>query len=274
MKKYKVGIQSITGCAGCQLTIYFIRDILLDILGVIDLVAAPMIKSKNSDGPYDILFVEGLVANQNDKKKLVEWRKKSKVLIALGACASHGCTPAIKNFIDDKIVHSPYAKTNHLKSVKPTPLTEHVTVDAKIVGCPPNRDEITTILKDVLLGKKIRENPNPVCHECSLKENNCLLELGRECMGPVINGGCEALCPSVNHSCTGCRGPIPDANIQSYFDLLLEKGISVELAKERLNKYAGLAFEKLIDTPESREHHDEAHCCYDMHGIKDKHLGE
>jgi hypothetical protein len=37
--KLKVGIQSITGCAGCQLSIYFIEDVLLELLEKIDLVA-------------------------------------------------------------------------------------------------------------------------------------------------------------------------------------------------------------------------------------------
>ena len=99
-KKPKVAIHSITGCAGCQLVVYFIRDKLLELLGEIDLVAAPMIKGKNYSGQYDICFVEGMVANKRDFEHLKKWREQSKYLVAWGTCATHGNVPSIKIYKD------------------------------------------------------------------------------------------------------------------------------------------------------------------------------
>lgn len=249
-RKPKVAIHSITGCAGCQLVIYFIRDKLLDLLGEIDLVAAPMIKSKNDEGPYDICFVEGMVANDKDIENVKEWREQSKFLVAFGTCATHGNVPGIKVFCDEKKVENIVYGDNtevlaDCQRVKPTPIEKHVKVDYSISGCPPEEIEFLRMIQHFLMGMKPIIYNEPVCVECTLKENRCLLDGGEECLGPMIRGGCDALCPSINHACTGCHGPLEDANILQVLKLLENNGVSKELVKQRLQKYAGLKFEEL-----------------------------
>jgi coenzyme F420-reducing hydrogenase gamma subunit len=248
--KPKIAIHSITGCAGCQLTIYFIKDLLLDVLGAIDLVAAPMIKGKNSEGPYDICFVEGLVASQDDLELVKKWREQSKILVAWGTCATHGNVPGIKNFMQtEKVERAQYDNTSHLKGrisvVKPTPIEAHVKVDFNISGCPPEETEFLKFVKEALMGMNPRIYNEPVCVECTKREIKCILEDGEECLGPLIRGGCNALCPGVKHGCTGCHGPIPQSNIPQTIELLKENGINSELIIKRLRKYAGLKFEEL-----------------------------
>lgn len=248
MIKPKVAIHSITGCAGCQLTIYFIQEGLLDLLSHIDLVAAPMIQSKNSTGPYDITFLEGSISSEEDLKKAKELREKSTILVALGTCACFGCVQSTKEFnkyakiIPKKI----YKKTDHLKSIKSTGLKDYVDVDFFLPGCPPDKNEIINFIKDLLIGKKPEKYTNPVCYECNLKENVCLLDLGKECLGPLTNGACDALCPSNNHGCTGCRGPIEDLNYNTHKEIIKKLGISEELFKQRIIKYAPKEYLKLI----------------------------
>lgn len=248
--KPKVAIHSITGCAGCQLVIYFIRDKLLEILGEIDLVSAPMIKGKNQPGPYDICIVEGMVASEQDLEHLKKWREESKILVAWGTCATHGNVPGIKIFEDDeKVENTVYNNKSNLtgknKPVKPTPIEQHVKVDFSISGCPPAEIEFMRMMQHFLMGMKPRVYNEPVCVECTLNENLCLLDDGKECLGPMIRGGCNALCPNANHPCTGCHGPLEDANISQVIKLLERNGISKELIKQRLQKYAGLKFEEL-----------------------------
>ena len=56
----------------------------------------------------------------------------------------------------------------------------------------------------------------PVCTECRMLENNCLLvERGELCCGPITAAGCEARCPDLRVPCVGCRGPVADANAPS-----------------------------------------------------------
>ena len=56
----------------------------------------------------------------------------------------------------------------------------------------------------------------PVCTECRMQENNCLLiERGELCCGPITAAGCKARCPDLRVPCVGCRGPVGDANAAS-----------------------------------------------------------
>jgi sulfhydrogenase subunit delta len=251
--KPKVGLFGLTGCAGCELSVLFTEDILLELLDKINLVAAPFFKEDNKQ-KYDIALVSGVVVDKNDIKKLKEYRKNSKTLIALGACAIHGNVPALKNFMNKKVVEkAAYETTKHLESVKPSPISDYVKVDFSIPGCPPNSDEIVKYIKDILLGKKLVENKKSVCFECNLRENYCLLYQGKPCMGPLTRAGCSALCPSVGKECTGCRGPIEDANIDEVKKIFKDKGLDPDRILNKLNKYAGLKFKELMKKNEKKD---------------------
>ena len=245
--KPKIGLFGLTGCGGCELAILFIEDILLDLLKEVDLVVAPFFKEDNKE-KCDIALVSGLVADKKDIKILKDIRNNSKTLIALGACAVHANVPALKNFMNKKIVEkSAYDKTSHLDPVEPSPLSNHVKVDFSVPGCPPSRHEIIGFIKDILLEKRLVQNQMPVCFECNLKENYCLLYQGKECMGPLTRAGCNALCPSFGKECTGCRGPIEDGNINEIKKIFEKKGLDINMITNKLNKYAGLEFKKLMD---------------------------
>jgi sulfhydrogenase subunit delta len=239
--KPRVGVQSITGCAGCQLSLYFIEDVLLELLDKINLVAAPMIKEQNEEEDYDVLFVEGSVSSQEDLDNLLKWREKAKFLIALGACASHGCMQSMKHAMNEKeveqTVYSQFPSDARLKPIISVPIHKHVKVNFYIPGCPPNKEEIAQVIKWLVEGRSLRIYDKAVCHECSLKENYCLLDQGIECLGPLMNGGCKALCPSFNHPCTGCRGLLDDANLESGKQVLKDKGFDAEMVLKRMTKY-------------------------------------
>ncbi|MBU0472237.1 MAG: hypothetical protein KKF89_01285 [Nanoarchaeota archaeon] len=249
-RKPRVAIHSITGCAGCQLVIYFVRNKLLELLDKIDLVAAPMIKERNDEGPYDVCFVEGLVANQNDLENLKNWREQSKYLIAWGTCATHGNVPGIKNFKDKEVVESAvYKDKSNLvggsSTLVPSAISEHVKVDFEVSGCPPSEIEFLRLMQHLLMNVEPKIYNEPVCVECTKREIRCLLDDGKECLGPIIRGGCNALCPAVNYGCTGCHGPLKSANFEQMIKLLEECGVSRELINQRLQKYAGSKFEEL-----------------------------
>lgn len=254
-QKAKVAIRSITGCAGCQLEIYFIEDVLLDIINKIDLVSAPMIKETNYDGNVDICFVEGSVTFNEDIDKIKEWREKSKLIVAIGACACEGGVQQQLNFIDKekagKYVYK--GETKFLKAVDPTPISDHIKVDYYLRGCPVDKQEVIWFLKQVLAGKSPKEYEKPICHECKLRENHCLLAQGRDCYGPITYGGCSVMCPSYNHSCTGCRGPISDGNFEQHIQLLTEKGFDKNMIMQRMQKYSGLRLSRLMKTDKEKK---------------------
>ena len=249
-QKLKVGIYGITGCMGCQLNILYQGDI-LTLLDVIDLRAFPVGKEKNDeDIHFDVIFLEGVVVCEEDLNELRTLRLKTDKLIAIGSCATDGCVPAIKNFINNKNIELSVYEQNEideLKSLNPMPIDEYVKVDGYIRGCPMDKVEFLDFIKETLLGKDFKVYDKPICFECNLKEVGCLLEKGIECLGPVTQGNCSVMCPQENYGCIGCRGPYNDANYDAYFRLLEMKGVKHELAWSHLNRFAGIKFERAIN---------------------------
>jgi sulfhydrogenase subunit delta len=247
--KLRVGIYGITGCMGCQLNILYQKE-LLDILEVVDLVAFPVGKEKNIHDNLDIVFLEGVVVNEKDLEELKEIREKTKILVAIGSCATDGCVPAIKNFVNNKNIELSVYQEKELEamqSLDPMPIDEFVKVDHYIYGCPMDKAEFLKFMKQILLGKTFKQYEKPICYECNLRERGCLLEEGIECLGPVTFGSCSVMCPEENYPCIGCRGPYGDANYEAYFKLLESKGIPHDAVFSHLNRFAGVKFKRAID---------------------------
>lgn len=241
IKKPRVGIFSITSCAGCQFTILFLRDVLMDLFDSLDIINFPMLKSKNEEGPFDVSFIEGTVVREEEIEYITEIREKSNVVVALGTCATYGGVPCIKDFGYEADLPEEFCpQLPYLHSVKASGIRQYIRVDYYLRGCPPVKEEIVQLVKDLLVGKKRPEEPNfPVCMECRRLENPCLLQQDIFCMGPVTHGGCDALCPSNGISCYGCRGPLEDANIEAIVDLFEEQGMTIEELKKYFAMFAG-----------------------------------
>jgi len=261
MTKPRIGIFGITGCMGCQLNIIY-QDKLLDILGKIDLVSFQVAKGQNhTDGPFDAVFLEGVIVNKEELEFVKQLREKTKLLIAIGSCATDGCIPQIKNFMDKKQVETAvYPKDPCLKPIDPAPIDKHVKVDFYIRGCPMDLEEFEWFITEFLAGKIPKQYEKSVCHNCNLYENHCLLEKDIPCVGPITIGNCSVMCPNMGKQCTGCRGIYTDANIAEFEELLKEKGFSKQRIAQLINKYAGLKAEEQIETEE-----EECHCCVDMY---------
>jgi len=228
-KKLKIGVFSVTGCAGCQLSIIFNEDELLSLLDLVELHAFPFIKEVNANENFDCVFMEGLIATNEDLKIVKKIRKNTKLLVALGACACTGCIPAYRNFTIEKRFHQAFKHTvdkikPHLKSINPTPIDVHIPVDFHIPGCPPEKSEILKNIYNLTQGLPLINYTEPVCVECRRQQNLCLLEINKPCLGPITQGGCKAVCPNGGFECWGCRGHTADANIKVLYNLLKEKG--------------------------------------------------
>ena len=75
--------------------------------------------------------------------------------------------------------------------------------------------------------------------ECKLRENECVYEKGLFCLGPVTRAGCEARCPSNGNRCEGCRGLVPDPNMNAQKDILEKYGLSVERVMDQFKLFQG-----------------------------------
>jgi sulfhydrogenase subunit delta len=246
--KLKIGVFSITGCAGCQLSVIFNEDELLNLLDLVNLCAFPFIKEVKCDEQYDYVLMEGLVATKEDLDLLIKIRKNTKKLVALGACAHTGCIPAYRNFTAKKLWQKTYHHTiydinKNLKSIQASPLDVHTNVDYYLPGCPPDKKEILSFLYQIAHDIEPRPYLDPVCVECRRQGNLCLLEINKPCLGPITQGGCQAVCPSGGFECWGCRGITNDANLVELTKLLQTKGYSKKFIQERMRTFVGTEYE-------------------------------
>ena len=240
MTKPKIAFFSFTSCEGCQLIVLTLEEKLLELLEHVDIVAFREAMSERRDD-YDIAFVEGSITRQSEIPQLEEIRKRAKILVAMGACATTGGVNYLKNYLDmeqvKRIVYKECA--DKFDTIPTRTLEEVVKVDYRIEGCPIDRDEFVEVTKSLLLGRKPRIPTYPVCVECKLRENVCVLDLGLFCLGPVTRAGCKAICPTYGSGCEGCRGLIDDPNTSAHLNVLKEHGMTVDEAIGRCKLFLG-----------------------------------
>ena len=241
-KKIKIGVYGITGCAGCLLTFLF-EPVFRELIELVDIKAFPLIRSDNYKEDFDYVFVEGTVCFDEDIIKLTDLRNRSKYIVALGACSCVGGVPSIKNFKDpEETMKFVYPRYNHLKSEDPTPIDRHIKVDYYLPQCPPSKEELVEFIKFIATKREFKPYKEPVCFECRKSGNPCLLDKGKLCLGPVTNGGCNALCPSNDTVCYGCRGPSKDSNYKAFLETIKAGGYTRENMLNKMRTFSGLQF--------------------------------
>jgi len=241
--KLKIGIYELTGCAGDALLILDCEDEIINIFHAADIQSFLMAKSDNIDGALDVALVEGSVSTEKDLKELLDIRKRAKVLVAIGLCASVGGNQAA--FLNprewEENLKKVYGRTEmtHTKPLHSKPLNAYVKVDYYLPGCPIDREQFLSTLTRLLDGHPPELHRFPVCVECKWRENDCLLNRGILCLGPLTAAGCRAVCPSHNLPCVGCWGPAEEANHTAEYQLLLDKGFDREMILRKMSTFSG-----------------------------------
>jgi len=242
MTKPSVGIFGLTGCAGDQLVILNCEDQLLDLVRLLDIRDFLMASSDSDTGcELDLALVDGAVLTRRDEEHLRRIRGRARLLAAIGTCAVWGGVAAMDgNGNRPKLLEDVYGPLG--RSYDSTParaLHEVVKVDLNITGCPIERDQFLTGVANLLNGNLPLYPQYPVCTECRIGENNCLLiERNQICCGPMTLAGCDARCPGLGIPCVGCRGPASDANAESTVAMFEQKGVAREEISARLRTFA------------------------------------
>jgi coenzyme F420-reducing hydrogenase gamma subunit len=136
-----------------------------------------------------------------------------------------------------------------LKQVK-----KHGTPDTPLANLPPTTEEIAGKLMAFLRDNRDFTEISNVCDTCpriigsksmmtKVKRDyegipnmeDCFIEQGYICMGPVTRAGCGGMCIKVNAPCTGCYGQTEWGVDQAerFADTIL-KGFNVSLSKDDL----------------------------------------
>jgi sulfhydrogenase subunit delta len=248
--KPKVGIYGFTGCAGDQLLIIHTEKEILNLFGSVDIQSFVMASSNPTEGELDVAFVEGSVSTEEEKEHLQDIRKRAKILVAIGNCAVSGGPQAMytndgkyatrlkKVYGDVKFITDP---------LEAKPIDAYVEVDYYLPGCPISQEQTFALISRLIHGAQPEPYPHPVCHECKLHENHCLLLDKKFCLGPITQGGCGSACPDHGLPCVGCWGPNEDGNFKQHLELLKSFGMTKKEIMRRIRNYGGHKILKHIE---------------------------
>ena len=96
-----------------------------------------VLKSKNIFDEFDIAFIEGAIASDEQAEKLREIRSRSKKIVAVGACAVVGVPAGPRNFFGgEQKKEIEFLVARFAMASKVLKVADVVKVDVQIPGCP------------------------------------------------------------------------------------------------------------------------------------------
>ncbi len=259
MMPVKTALEWLNSCSGCEIAILNIGEALIPLLTEqLDIVHAPVIMDHKYYGqcgdegrelqiPEAVIgIVSGGVSNEEHLEVLEQMRKKCKVLIALGSCATQGGIPAMMNGQDSRKSFAEIYQGESTDQGACLPdrgvpkllnrvyaCDEKVKIDLQLPGCPPNPVHIAEVITALLEDRDPVLPTKSVCDTCPTRregkgsvdkvkrylenvafdpekpvsEMRCLLEQGFMCMGPVTAAGCARRgTPGCIDARVPCRG--------------------------------------------------------------------
>jgi len=236
----QIAFTRFTSCSGCQLMLLNCEEHLAALSAHVAVHEFPLASSsRNVPGSIDLALVEGSISTPSELERLLDLRRRVRMLVAVGSCALSG---GINNLVPGERAHAVdevYGQAQAgMRTFPPQPVHRFVTVDCQVHGCPPERHDLLEAFASLQYDGWPGRQVMPVCMECRILENRCLLmEDGQPCLGPVTLAGCRARCPSLGVGCEGCRGDVVEANHKEMFRLLLETGLSEREAQRRMSRF-------------------------------------
>lgn len=207
MSKLKFGFYWAASCGGCEVAVLDINEKILDVVSAADILFWPVALDfkyhhveSMPDNHIDVFFFNGSVRNSEQEEMAKLFRRKSKALVAFGACASFGGIPGLGNFTNckeimdraylsspstpnpEKVVPLTRVKTAEGELVLPEvwdtvkSLNQVVPVEYYLPGCPPPADLIVTAVQTIVIGNlpppgTVLAGNKTVCDECDREKN-------------------------------------------------------------------------------------------------------
>ncbi|MDP3964146.1 MAG: hypothetical protein Q8Q20_00595 [bacterium] len=151
-KKLRIGWFSFSCCEDS--TIMFtelLNDHWQEWKPLLDVRHARVLQTKNTLDEMDVAFIEGALAAQEHVDTVKQIRELATVVVAIGACAVIGMPSAQHNIFDparQEEIQPLLKKFNYLpKALK---LSEAITVDVNVPGCPMNEAKFLETLNGAL----------------------------------------------------------------------------------------------------------------------------
>ena len=206
----KLAVYWASSCGGCEIALVNLHEKILDVDAQFDFVFCPCLldtKKKDvermDDGSLAITFFDGAIRTEENEEMARLLRRKSRLLVAYGACAWQGGIPSLSNFhAKDAHFDAIYLSGPTLDNpgkVIPQPTTvvpegtlqlprfyekvkalaDVVAVDYFMPGCPPEPRQIWNFLEVLMKGcplpakgSVIGSGNSTVCDECTRVKND------------------------------------------------------------------------------------------------------
>ena len=210
--KPKFAMYWAASCGGCEIAVLNTHEKILDVDANFDVVFWPVAvdtKYKDveamEDGSILLTLWNGGIRNDENEHMAHLMRRKSKILVAFGSCATEGCIPGLANLspvgeiistafntltTDNPQGIYPQTSYNAPEGILTIPtlnpvlktLAQVVDVDYFMPGCPPESHQIAAVIDlviQVLQGKAelppkgsyIGAGNSTVCDECKRERN-------------------------------------------------------------------------------------------------------
>jgi F420-non-reducing hydrogenase small subunit len=197
MGKPKVAFYWCASCGGCEEAIVDLAEGILKVVEAVDIVFWPVaLDFKRADveampdASIDVSFVNGAIRLSEQETMAKLMRRKSKMVIAYGACAYQGGIPGLANLTDkeailpsnsDGAATRPQQHTRVQEGELELPefydmvkaLDDVIDVDYYIPGCPPTPKITLRAIEAILQGQlpekgAVLAGDRALCYECDL----------------------------------------------------------------------------------------------------------
>jgi coenzyme F420-reducing hydrogenase gamma subunit len=221
-----LAVHKFASCDGCQLSLLGCESKVRQLSQLVRIAYFLEVERSSAPGPWDLSLVEGSISTGDDAARIREIRENSKALVAIGACATAGGVQGLRNRSDGGFASLVYPEPDWIDHAPESrPISDIVSVDYELWGCPVNPEQLLEVVSAVLDGRRPRIETSSVCMECKRNGNVCVwVASDTPCMGPVTRAGCGARCPAFDRGCYGCFGPQDTAKPEAWRSKLIELG--------------------------------------------------
>lgn len=204
MSKLKIAAYSAAGCGGCDIAMLEIHEAVLELDAAADILMWPTVVDGKyddiralPDGEIDVTLFNGAIRTHENREIAELLRRKSKAIVAFGACAAFGGIPGLSNLFpiqetlerafgtestdpgsaipqpsDDPNVSAPPAMEERVGS-----LGSVVGVEYVIPGCAPESHQVLAVVQALITGTLpppgvAGAGDRSVCDECPRKKRN------------------------------------------------------------------------------------------------------
>ncbi len=208
--KPKLAIYWGSSCGGCEVAVANLHERILAVEQNFDLIFCPcLVDTKEHeiealpDGSIAVTFFNGAIRTGENEHMAGLLRRKTRTLMAFGACAGGGCIPALSNLHTKeehfRTVYHENPSVDNPNDLEPQPVTrvregelrlpvfydrvrtlaQITEVDYFLPGCPPESHQIWAVLETLIDGRPlppkgsvIGAGLSTVCGECGRRKED------------------------------------------------------------------------------------------------------